>query len=116
MRHARLDFANLSGVNLSEAQLNGTNFSFSTMVAACLCYSSLDNCNFTNTRFGATDLVGGSLQKGRFSGLSAFTLPFIETEKLDNCIYRTSNGMPCPFSKPPLILQGRDFPVIAYVT
>ena len=112
MRHARLDYANLTGANLSEARLDGTSFASATLHASCLCYSSLNNANFDSAQFGATDITGCALRKGRFSGLSAFTLNFIDAGVMDNCLYRSTAGVACPLSKPPLVLQGMDLPVI----
>lgn len=112
MRHARLDYANLTGANLSEAQLSNTSFAYATLHAVCFCYSSLENCNFDNALFGATDITGCALQKSRFSALSAFSLNFRDSARMDNCVYRAAAGTMCPVSRPPLVLKGLSVPVI----
>lgn len=112
MRHARLDFVNLSGANLSEARLDGASFYNATLHATCLCYSSLENTRFDHALFGATDITGCPVIQARFSGLSAFTLNFVDAHSIDRCIYRASSGIPCPFSTAPLVINGRDMPVI----
>ena len=58
MRHARLDGANLMGANLSEAVLDHTIFADTGLQNACLCYSTVHNCDFDGALFGATDIAG----------------------------------------------------------
>jgi len=113
MRHVRLDGANLTGANLSEAQLDGTSFVNAALYAACLCLSSFSGCGFEGATFGGTDIAGSRLQACRFSTLSAFSLNFIDAAAIADCRYYASEGAVCPFSKPPLVLQGLALPVIA---
>ncbi len=112
MRHARLDGSNLTGANLSEARLDGTSFTNTTMHGACLCESSLKGCNFEGASFGATDITGSILQNCSFSTLSAFTLNFINAKTVKDCRFEDNTKAICPFSKPPVILQGLALPVI----
>ena len=112
MRGARLDGANLTGANLSEARLDGTSFINATLHAACLCLSSLAGCGFEGGLFGATDVTGSLMPSCRFSTLSAFSLNFIDAANLENCSFRNSQGLLCPFSKPPVTLHGLALPVI----
>ncbi len=112
MRHALLDHANLTGANLSEADLTGSSIKNATLHGACLCFSTLDNCNFEDSLFGGTDIAGCRLQNTEFSSFSAFSLNFIDTESLTKCTYRTSNGTICTFSRPPLAINGLTMPVI----
>lgn len=112
LQGALLRHANLTGANISEALLSGADFSGATLAAACLCLSDLENCNFDAAQFGGTDIAGVRLDKARFSGLSAFTLNFADAGGLDNCLYRSSTGTVCAFSKPPLVLGGLPVPVV----
>lgn len=112
MRHARLDHANLTGANLSEARLSGTSFAGVTLHGACLAFSALDGCNFENCEFGGTYIAGAVLDNARFSALSAFSLNFIDAERMDDCIYTAASGVSCPFSRPPLAINGLALPVV----
>ncbi len=112
MKGARLDHANLAGANLSEAMLEGGIFANAALQNTCLCFARLDHCDFSGASFGATDIAGASLNRARFSTLSAFTLNFRDTEGMDQCVWINENGMACPFSRPPVAIGGMIQPIV----
>ncbi len=112
MRHARLDHANLMGANLSEALMDYTNFSSAEMQNTCLCESSLQHTLFEGALFGGTDITGAQINHSCFSTLSAFHLAFRDAESLHSCQFINPDGTPCPFSRPPVVIEGLTYPVI----
>ena len=106
MPHANFNNANLSGTNLSESNLKGANFTNTSLYNTCLAYSDLSACRFEHSAFGATDITGARLSHTLFSGLSCFSLDFIEAGIMQDCIYKDRNGKTRPMSQPPIVIKG----------
>lgn len=98
--------SNLSGTNLSESDLSQCNFSNATLFNTCLAYSNLQDSQFEGAQFGATDITGANLSCCIFSGLSCFTLNFIEAREMEGCSYKDTNKGILPMNKPPIVIMG----------
>lgn len=114
MNNAKFDHANLNGANLSEASLNNCTFANATLYGTCLSLSSLQKCDFNSTSFGATDIAGASICGSVFSTLSAVELNFIDTAKMNECAFHSSDGSNPKFSRPPMLIKGLAYPVILF--
>ncbi len=104
--------SNLSGANLSESVLSQCIFSDTTLINTCLAYSDLQNCQFEGAQFGATDIVGADFSSCLFSGISCFTLNFIDAKKMGGCRYKNTDGQMLSMGKPPVVIMGlRSMPI-----
>jgi len=106
LKNADFTCANLTGANLSEAQLGRAHFCGAALYNTCLCYSDLSGCDFTDASFGATDIAGADLSHSRFSTLSCFSLDFVLAGRMADCVFLEPGGAPCPLSRPPIVIQG----------
>lgn len=106
MRCADLSGANLSGANLSESWIDGSDLSGASLQNACFALANLRRCNFMDASFGATDISGADLRGAKFSTLSAFSLNFIDCAGMEEAIFMDPDGLPCPMTRPPVVLQG----------
>lgn len=98
--------SNLSGTNLSESVLEGANFSNAALVDACLSYSNLGKSLFYGARFGATDIAGCKMPSCTFSGLSTFTLDFMDATDIAGSTYLHLDLHRLPMNTPPRVLRG----------
>ena len=112
LRGACLAGANLMGANLSEGDFTAADFTGAGLQNACFAASILDGCDFDGAQFGATDIAGASLRGCRFTTLSAFSLGFRDAAVLEDCRFDDLSGPVCPFSRPPVVIHGLDYPVI----
>lgn len=112
LRHARFGNANLAGANLTEAAFDGADFTNANLNAACLCYSSLRGCNFDGASFGETDIIGCDIGGSLFSTRTAFLLNFADASNMAGCYYSVSDKEACLMSRPPIVIHGLPFPVI----
>ena len=70
--------------------------------------ADLTACDFKYTSFGATDIMGATITKARFSGTSCFTLNFIQTRDMQECAYIHSDGQTSEMSNPPIVIHGTN--------
>ncbi len=106
LENANFSGSNLTGANLSECELMGANFNSSAPYNTFLCYSDMQNCNFENTSFGATDITGSNIKGSIFSTLSCFDLDFNLAKDMSECRFQDISGNICDMSRPPVIIKG----------
>ena len=105
--HADFSYSNLSGANLSEAQLGHARFHHTSLYNCCLSYSYLADTDFSDADFGATDIHGATLDRAKFNSLSCFSLPFIQSASMRDCVFSNMHGASLRFSEPPIVILGR---------
>jgi uncharacterized protein YjbI with pentapeptide repeats len=80
--------ANLTGANLSEACIQGCDFTQARLVAACFPYTRISTSHFKFTDFAVTDFTCAELQGCDFSGPSVFNIDFTHVDMMENaCLY-----------------------------
>lgn len=110
MPHAQLDHVNLSGANISECDLSHASLKAAHLPDSCLCESDLTHCRFDGASFGATDITAAILDYAAFSTPSALSLDFQGARSMIDCTYMI-NERPIPFTRPPLNINGMDWPI-----
>lgn len=113
LQNALMDCVNLSGANLSECNLNSARLISAHMPDACLCESDLTKANFENALFGLTDISESILDQASFSTPSALKLDFRSADSMEKCTYKISERI-ITFSRPPLTLDGMDWPITLF--
>tara|TARA_B100001989_G_scaffold202654_1_gene151086 strand:+ start:3001 stop:3624 length:624 start_codon:yes stop_codon:yes gene_type:complete len=106
MPYADFTGCNLSGVNLSESNLRMSKFQHACLYNSYFCYSDLYGCDFINTDFGATNIVGADMQCCKFSTLSCFSLDFVDVGSLAGSQFHHVNGNIYPMSNSPIVIKG----------
>jgi uncharacterized protein YjbI with pentapeptide repeats len=112
LRYASFSGSNLSGTNLSEALLNNANFNGATLFGTVLCESNLDGASFDNALFGATDISHSICSNITLSTLSAFDLHFEHIKTMAGSRYINPCGTICAMSRPPIVVRGLSRPVV----
>lgn len=97
--------ANMTGANISEGRFTGCIFDEACLVDACLCESVFEDCSFALTRFGATDICYGTMNRCWFKGDSALSLNFIQLSALTACHYALDDET-ITFDKAPIAIHG----------
>jgi hypothetical protein len=108
--YVKFDNVNLQGANLTECHFEQCSFVNANLQAVCLAYSTITSCDFTGAIMHGCDIAGTALSKSIFSTRSACQLNFIDTERLSNCLYRHQDETLCSFSRPPIHIQGLELP------
>lgn len=114
-RHVKFSECNLSGANMSEASFMNCNFDNTSFYGACFAFSSLQSCSFNGCLFGGTDIAGATIVKCIFSTHSAMMLNFLDARVLHDCSYLyQDDDTSILFSKPPVTIQGLEYPVLIF--
>lgn len=111
-RHARFIQCNLSGANTSECRLSGAQFNGAIVHGTVFCESDLRAASFNAALFGATDFFASRIDEAIFSTLSAFSINFLDALSMRGSHFQNPCGTICPMSRPPLVIQGLQQPVI----
>lgn len=106
LAYANFSRANLTGANLSESNLAHANFDGAALYNVCFALSNLQMCNFENASFGATDITGANISCTKFSTLSCFTLGFIDAREMHGCVFKNPDGTTSKMSRPPIVING----------
>lgn len=114
LRHASFAGSNLSGANISEAIIDSANFSGTTLFGTVLCESSVRDCHFADALFGGTDISHSDISGATFSTLSAFDLRFQDARMMRDCRFINPCGTICPMSRPPVVVHGLVRPVVFF--
>ena len=112
--YARFDHANLTGANLSASQLNSANFKNATLYNTCLCEASMVNANFFGASFGAVDVAWSDMSSTCFDTLSALDLVFTDTKSSEGALFYDRTGAICSMSYPPIVIKGLEYKVVLF--
>lgn len=112
--YARFDQANLTGANMSCANLKGAIFRQATLYNVCFCESVMTNAQFFEVQFGGSDIAWTDISNASFDGYSALDLNFSECLFSNNTKYYDHTGSVCEMTRPPLLIKGLKYPVIFF--
>lgn len=113
LRDADLRGANMDGANLSEGLLQDCLLAHATLIGACLCESTIINCDFTGVLCGGADIAGAAIEGCLFTTLSAMQMNFHESANITACALRDEiTGQLAPFSRAPVYIGGLPQPLI----
>ncbi len=111
---ARFDHANLTGANMSESNLEEASFYGAVLYNTCLCEANMKDAQFLGAGFGATDLSYADIRGACFDTSSALDLKFSEVENMDQALYYDRTGVICEMSRPPITIKGLEYPVVLF--
>lgn len=97
---------NLNAANLSEAVFDNACFENADVTFACFAISSLKNVNFVNASFGHTDVTDATISGCRFSCPSIFTTHFHRAELFKDCVFIHRNNNVIRMSRAPITIHG----------
>lgn len=112
--HARFDHANLTGANLSGTKLNGACFRNATLYNTCFCEAQLSGAQFFGASFGATDIDWADISKTCFDTLLALDLQFSDALLMQSALYYDRTGTICNLSHPPVVIKGLQNVVVLF--
>ena len=115
LQNALMDCVNLSGANISECNLQNARFINAHLPDACFCESNLSSANFEGALFGLTDINAAIIDNVIFSTNSALKLNFRAANSMEVCQYKLQERI-TTFSRPPLTMNGMDWPVTLFDT
>ena len=114
LRYILFNNANLRGANITEAKLIQCSFINTDLQAVCFAYSRLESCDFSGALMHGADIAGATLTRNIFSTRSACTLNFTAAERISECLYRHQDETLCSFSRPPIYIQGLEQPLTIF--
>lgn len=106
MRYARFDQANLSGANMSSGHFDGASFRGALLCNVCLCESVLRQCQFFDAALDGCDLAWADISGSAFDGLGSLNLNFSDVLLMNDTKYYDHTGVVCGMSRPPMVLRG----------
>lgn len=114
---AGADFSctNLAGANLSEADLRRCKFHNTALYNTCFAYSNLQGSRFYGASFGATDITGADISKGRFNTESCFSLNYRLAASMGECAYVDGSGRFHSMNRPPVVIWGLETRPVVYL-
>jgi hypothetical protein len=109
---ANFSHSNLMDANLSECDFTDANFSYADLTSACIAISVTKGCRFYQTSFCMTDVTDAVVKNCVFSCPSVFDVAFARSQHFGNNIFYAEGQGSYVMNEPPIVIHGLCRPVV----
>jgi len=105
-RGANFSYSNLKDANLSECDFTNANFSYTDLTSACMAISIVKGCFFYQASFCMTDVTDAFIVNCVFSCPSALDVYFARSQQFKNNVFYAEGYGNVIMNEPPVVVHG----------